>query len=73
MVYTKPISTLDLTVRAETCLERAGVATVGDLVMRTKRELLELRHFGRAELACVLDALAPLGLDLAAPDAVETP
>ncbi len=60
----RPISSLELGVRASNCLEAAKVNTVGELVRLTEEELLALRSFGKTSLQEVRESLAKLGLSL---------
>jgi DNA-directed RNA polymerase subunit alpha len=55
---------LDLTVRANNCLETAEVATVAELVSKTEQELLGVRSFGKTSLREVKKKLEDLGLGL---------
>lgn len=59
-----PIKELELSVRSENCLLRAGIKTVGDLVQRTPEELLKIRNLGRKSLSEIQDKLSKLGLTL---------
>ena len=59
-----PMSELDLSVRANNCLESAQVNTVGELVAMTETDLLKVRSFGRTSLREVKRKLIDLGLDL---------
>jgi DNA-directed RNA polymerase subunit alpha len=58
------IQELDLSVRANNCLESAKIQTVRDLVKRTDGELLKVRSFGKTSLREVKRRLADLGLSL---------
>ena len=60
----KPISALNLSVRANNCLEAARVATVGELVQLSEADLLRFRSFGRTSLHEVQRKLSELGLGL---------
>lgn len=64
------IKTLTFSVRAENTLWYAGVRTVGDLVVKTPRDILMLHNGGRKVLEEVQRVLAEMGLELAkeAPD-----
>src|SRR5262249_40797567 len=42
----RPVAELNLSVRARKCMSRLGIATIGELVMRTPDELLESKNFG---------------------------
>ncbi len=58
------IADLNLSSRAENCLQHGNIFTVRDLVTKTEEELLELRSFGETTLAEVREKLAALGLSL---------
>jgi len=45
-----PIQELELSVRANNCLESAKIETVRQLVKLTEAELLEIRSFGKTSL-----------------------
>jgi DNA-directed RNA polymerase subunit alpha len=63
-VLGKPISELNLSVRARKCMSRLGITTVGELVQRTPDELLASRNFGVTSLNEVRSKLAELGISL---------
>jgi DNA-directed RNA polymerase subunit alpha len=58
------IEELDVGVRAYNCLKRAGIQTIGDLVMRSESELNAIPNFGKRSTEEVIDSLAALGLSL---------
>ncbi len=58
------VQELDLSVRANNCLESAKITTVRDLVRKTDAELLKVRSFGKTSLREVKRKLADLGLSL---------
>jgi DNA-directed RNA polymerase subunit alpha len=58
------IQDLDLSVRANNCLESAKIQTVRDLVKKTDADLLKVRSFGKTSLREVKRKLADLGLSL---------
>jgi DNA-directed RNA polymerase subunit alpha len=60
----RPISDLNLSVRARKCMIRLGISTVGDLMRRTGDELLECKNFGVTSLNEVRDKLGAHGLRL---------
>ncbi len=60
----RPISSLELSVRAGNCLEAAKISTIGDLVRKSEDELLQLRSFGKTSLMEVRQKLTELGLTL---------
>jgi DNA-directed RNA polymerase subunit alpha len=51
-------------VRANNCLENAGIQTVRDLVQYNEDLLMELRNFGETTLVEVREKLSELGLHL---------
>ncbi len=64
-VLNKPVSELELSVRARRCLQRLNIVTVGDLIQHTEQDLLSTRNFGQTSLNEVKARLAELGLTLA--------
>jgi DNA-directed RNA polymerase subunit alpha len=58
------LSELNLSVRANNCLESENIMTVRDLVTRTEDQLLEVRNFGETTLTEVKHRLRDLGLHL---------
>jgi DNA-directed RNA polymerase subunit alpha len=60
----KPISDLNLSVRARKCMIRLGVSTIAELMRRTGDELLECKNFGVTSLNEVREKLSAHGLKL---------
>ncbi len=58
------VQELDLSVRANNCLESAKISTVRDLVKKTDQDLLKVRSFGKTSLREVKRRLADMGLSL---------
>jgi DNA-directed RNA polymerase subunit alpha len=58
------VQELDLSVRANNCLESAKIATVRELVKKTDADLLKVRSFGKTSLREVKRKLADMGLSL---------
>jgi DNA-directed RNA polymerase subunit alpha len=58
------VQELDLSVRANNCLESAKIQTVRDLVKKTDTDLLKVRSFGKTSLREVKRRLADMGLSL---------
>ncbi|MGC4031420.1 MAG: DNA-directed RNA polymerase subunit alpha [Tepidisphaeraceae bacterium] len=58
------VQELDLSVRANNCLETAKITNVRDLVQKTDADLLKVRSFGKTSLREVKRRLADLGLSL---------
>lgn len=67
------IQELDLSVRANNCLESAKIQTVRDLVQRSDSDLLKVRSFGKTSLREVKRKLADMGLSLGMDLSAPTP
>src|SRR5207247_5867601 len=63
-VLSKPVSDLNLSVRARKCMNRLGINTLGDLVHHSGDELLESKNFGMTSLSEVREKLGGYGLSL---------
>ena len=63
-VLSKPVSDLNLSVRARKCMNRLGINTLGELCNRSADELLESKNFGMTSLNEVREKLSQLGLTL---------
>jgi len=63
-LLSKPVSELDLSVRAANCLEAANIITIGDLITRSESEMLKFRNFGKKSLQEIKEALSRMGLTL---------
>ena len=63
-VLSKPVSELNLSVRARKCMNRLSITTFGELVSRTSEELLEAKNFGITSLQEVKEKLTQHGLKL---------
>ncbi len=59
-----PVSELDLSVRANNCLESAKIEVVSELVSQTENDLLKVRSFGKTSLREVKRKLSDMGLEL---------
>lgn len=59
-----PIEALDLSERPRNCLRRAQVKTVGELVIKSEDDLLNITNFGQKSLEEVIAKLDELGLNL---------
>ncbi|MBY0514826.1 MAG: tetratricopeptide repeat protein [Gemmataceae bacterium] len=60
----KPVSDLNLSVRARKCMNRLNISTLGELVQRTSDELLEAKNFGMTSLTEVREKLQQYNLKL---------
>lgn len=59
------IEELDLSVRAYNCLKRANIYTVGDLLKKTERELMDIKNFGKKSADEVIERLKAFGYQMA--------
>ncbi len=60
----RPISELNLSVRARKCMVRLGMGTIGELVRKTGDDLLECKNFGVTSLNEIRDKLSQVGIKL---------
>jgi DNA-directed RNA polymerase subunit alpha len=60
----KPVSILNLSVRASNCLEAAKIATLRELACQTEADLLRFRSFGKTSLHEVQRKLTDVGMSL---------
>lgn len=58
------IDDLDLSVRSNNCLRRAGINTVDELIQRTEEDMMKVRNLGRKSLEEVKKKLSDMGLSL---------
>jgi DNA-directed RNA polymerase subunit alpha len=63
-VLNKPISVLDLSVRARKAIQFLNIQTLGDLATRTEAELMGVKNFGATSLIEIQGKLADYGLSL---------
>jgi DNA-binding CsgD family transcriptional regulator len=59
-----PVEELDLSFRPYICLKRANIHTVGELTLKTERELMRLRNLGSKSLKEIIQKLEERGLYL---------
>lgn len=60
----RPITILNLPARSQNCLQREGIETIGQLILRSEADLLDIRNFGAKSIEDVKDELAKLDLSL---------
>jgi len=60
----RPVSSLDLSVRSRRCMDTLGVSTVGELIQKTPQELMSCKNFGQTSLDEVKRKLGEVGLAL---------
>ncbi len=63
-VLYRGINELDLSVRSRKALALLGVATIGDLCLKTEAELMGIKNFGSTSLVEIKSKLAEVGLSL---------
>lgn len=68
-VLAKPVSDLNLSVRARKALQLLNIQTLGDLVAHTEAELMGVKNFGATSLAEVKEKLAEYNISLRELDA----
>jgi DNA-directed RNA polymerase subunit alpha len=68
VVLAKPVSDLQLSVRARKALQLLNIQTLGDLVSHTEAELMGVKNFGQTSLVEVKERLGEYGLALRALD-----
>ncbi|MDR1732972.1 MAG: DNA-directed RNA polymerase subunit alpha [Synergistaceae bacterium] len=60
----RPVRDLELSIRSENCLLRGGIHTIGDLLQKSKDDLLKIRNLGKISLKEIGDRLDAAGLRL---------
>ena len=58
------IDEMDLSVRSNNCLRRAGINTIGDLIKKTEEDMMKVRNLGRKSLDEIKNKLFARGLSL---------
>lgn len=58
----RPITELDLNVRANNCMRAERINTIGDLVSRSEDDLLEIRNLGKTTLKEIKKKIEDMGL-----------
>ena len=56
------IDDLELSVRSNNCLKRAGIQTVEELIQKTEEDMMKVRNLGKKSLKEVKEVLASYGL-----------
>ena len=62
--YAITIEELNLSVRSYNCLKREGINTVGDVILKSESELMDIRNFGQKSIDEVKAKLAEMGMSL---------
>ena len=63
-ILNRPVTELNLSVRARKCMNRLNLSSIGELLSRTGDELMEAKNFGVTSLNEVREKLTALGLKL---------
>jgi len=63
-VLSIPVTDFELSVRSRNCLQKMGIASLGDLCRCTEQELLASKNFGETSLIEIREMLASKGLSL---------
>jgi DNA-directed RNA polymerase subunit alpha len=63
-VVARPVDDLGLSVRSQHCMQLLGIKTIGDLCVKSERELMQTKNFGQTSLVEVKKKLAALSLTL---------
>lgn len=63
-IFARPVRDLELSVRSENCLLRGGVHKIGELVSKTRDDLLRIRNLGKISLKEIEEKLAKFDLHL---------
>lgn len=61
----RPVRDLELSIRSENCLLRGGIHTLGDLMTKTREDLLKIRNLGKISLKEIEEKMEKLGVALA--------
>lgn len=67
-VLARSVDCLDLSARVANGLDYVGIDLVGELVCKTRKELLNIKNLGRKSVNEIEDVLAQMDLDLATED-----
>ncbi len=62
--YNMPVEQLDLSARTMNCLRHGGITTVGQVISKGEKELMNLRNFGQKSKQELEERLKALGLSL---------
>jgi DNA-directed RNA polymerase subunit alpha len=59
-----PIESMEFSTRCRKCMEKLGIATLGELVQHSEKELLSVPNFGATSLNEIVQVLNGLGMSL---------
>jgi DNA-directed RNA polymerase subunit alpha len=60
----RPVTDLNLSVRARKCMNRLNIQTIGELIRKTADEMLECKNFGVTSLNEIREKLIPFNIKL---------
>ncbi|MBQ9564491.1 MAG: DNA-directed RNA polymerase subunit alpha [Synergistaceae bacterium] len=60
----RPVRELELSIRSENCLLRGGIQSIGDLLQRSRDDLLKIRNLGKISLNEIEEKVQKAGLTL---------
>ena len=60
-LFDHPIHELELSIRSENCLLRGGIQTIGDLLQKSRDDLLKIRNLGKKSLTEIEEKIASCG------------
>ncbi len=63
-IYLRPVDDLELTVRSANCLKNASISYIGDLVQKSRSDLLRISNFGKKSLTEIEKLLVEMDLEL---------
>ena len=63
-IYLRPVDDLELTVRSANCLKNAEISYIGDLVQKSRPDLLRIANFGKKSLTEIESLLLEMDLEL---------
>ncbi|MBQ7155389.1 MAG: DNA-directed RNA polymerase subunit alpha [Synergistaceae bacterium] len=69
--FAHSIHELELSIRSENCLLRGGIQTIGDLLQKSRDDLLKIRNLGRKSLTEIEEKIASCGYNLKPNSAVK--
>jgi DNA-directed RNA polymerase subunit alpha len=72
-ILTRPVRDLELSIRSENCLLRGGIHTIGDLLQKSRDDLLKIRNLGKISLKEIGEKLDSSGLKLREKAQVKSP
>jgi len=61
----RPVRDLELSIRSENCLLRGGIQTIGELMTKSREDLLKIRNLGKISLKEIEEKMEKLGTIIA--------